>query len=130
MVFAAFIVLQPFADLVLSWLPFYYLAKLAFLAALWHPASRWSHSIYDKVFNPLISSYEADIDRLYMDARTKAADMIEQHASTLRTQARTLSGRATVALKGIQQKALERAKAARAPGGADGGAAGHGLHTE
>jgi hypothetical protein len=41
-------------------------------------------------------------------------------------QARNLSGQATVLLKNVQQKAMERAKQAR---GAD-ASVGHGLHAE
>jgi hypothetical protein len=51
-----------------------------------------------------------------------------QHASTLKGQARNLSGQATVMLKNIQQKALDKAKAGRAAGGD--AAVGHGLHSE
>jgi hypothetical protein len=54
-------------------------------------------------------------------------DLMGQHASTLKGQARNLSGQASVMLKNIQQKAMDRAKAARAPGGAD---AAVGLHSE
>jgi hypothetical protein len=56
-------------------------------------------------------------------------DLMGQHASTLKGQARNFSGQASVMLKNIQQKAMDRAKAARAPSGAD-AAVGHGLHSE
>lgn len=127
-VLATFYCLQPLVDLVISWVPFYYLMKLAFLLALWHPSAKVAVTIYSKVFAPFVSSYEADIDKLYMDSRTKAGDLLGQHASTLKTHARNLSGQATVMLKNIQQKALDRAKAARGPSMEP--SVGHGLHTE
>ncbi|WIA23665.1 hypothetical protein OEZ86_010492 [Tetradesmus obliquus] len=127
-VLATLYCLQPFIDLLASWLPFYYLAKLGFLLGLWYPSTKWAQYLYARGFSPLVSSYEADIDKLYMDGRTKLADLMGQHASTLKGQARNLSGQATVLLKNIQQKAMDKAKAGRAPGGD--ATAGHGLHTE
>uniref|UniRef100_A0A383W286 HVA22-like protein n=1 Tax=Tetradesmus obliquus TaxID=3088 RepID=A0A383W286_TETOB len=171
-VLATLYCLQPFIDLLASWLPFYYLAKLGFLLGLWYPSTKWAQYLYARGFSPLVSSYEADIDKLYMDGRTKLADLMGQHASTLKShsltllilpeatslislllrhsftlqladlladlmgqhastlkgQARNLSGQATVLLKNIQQKAMDKAKAGRAPGGD--ATAGHGLHTE
>jgi hypothetical protein len=52
--------------------------KLSYMLHLFH----WCYNItchlclfckcwYAKVFSPLVSSYEADIDKLYMDGRTK-----------------------------------------------------------
>jgi hypothetical protein len=41
-----------------------------------------------------------------------------QHSKVLQTQARELTGRATVVLKDLQQKAMERAKAASGGAGA------------
>jgi hypothetical protein len=63
-----------------------------------------------------------------MDLRTKATDLVGQQAGNLRTHARQLSGQATVMLKNIQQKAADRAKAARGPGAE--ATVGHCLHTE
>lgn len=119
-------------DFVLSWLPFYYVFKLAFILALWYPGTKWALHVYTKLFGPLVSTYEADIDRLAAEARTRATDMMGQHAKTLKSQARNLSGQATVVLKNIQQKAMEKAKARKAAAGptASDATAGHGLHAE
>lgn len=127
-VLSTFYCSQCLIDFVLCWLPFYYLAKLGFLLALWHPSTKLASAIYGKVLSPLVSTYEADIDKLHMDLKTKSGDLLGQHAATLRVQAKNLSGQATVMLKSIQQKAMDRAKAARGPG-AD-AAVGHGLHAE
>jgi hypothetical protein len=45
----------------------------------------------------------------------RAGDLAAQHGKTLQTQARELTGRATIALKDLQQRALERARAGGAP---------------
>jgi receptor expression-enhancing protein 5/6 len=127
-VLAVFYCSQVAFDLLLSWLPLYYAGKLAFILALWHPNTQLAQSIYIKVFRPMLNEYEADIDKAVMDLRTKATDLVGQQASNVRTHARQLSGQATVMLKNIQQKAADRAKAARGPGAQ--ATAGHGLHTE
>lgn len=98
-------------DAALSWLPFYYVAKLAFVGALWYPQSRLASTLYAKFFAPLVGQYEADIDRAVSEARLRAGDLAAQHGKVLQTQARELTGKATVALKDLQQKALERARA-------------------
>lgn len=124
-VFASFICVQWLVDFTLSWLPFYYIAKLGGLLALWHPSTRLASALYAKVFDPLISSYEADIDKFYVDSNTRMRDMAGQHAATLKTHASTLSGQAATMLKNIQQKAMERAKASRSASDAAAG-----LHAE
>lgn len=127
-VFSTFYCLQFLVDLVFSWLPFYYLGKLVFITALWYPGTQLAQSIYHKVFSPLLSTYEADIDRFYMDSRTKLTDLVGQQASSLKVQARQVSGQASFLLKNIQQKAANRAKAAKGPRVEP--AVGHGLHTD
>ena len=52
------------------------------------------------------------------EARLRAGDLAAQHSKVLQTQARELTGRATVVLKDLQQKAMERAKAASGGAGA------------
>ncbi|KIZ02354.1 Receptor expression-enhancing protein 2 [Monoraphidium neglectum] len=54
-IFAVFILSQWLVDFLLCWLPFYYIAKLGFLVALWHPSTKLASSIYAKAFAPLVS---------------------------------------------------------------------------
>lgn len=56
-----------------------------------------------------------------------SADLLGQHANTLKVQARKVSGQAGVLIKNIQQRALEKAKQGRVPVDTT---AGHGLHAE
>lgn len=79
MVLSTFYVTQWAFDFLLCWLPFYYIAKLGFLLALWHPSTRLAQSVYQKVLSPLAITYEADIDRLQQDVRTKAAGGCRTH---------------------------------------------------
>jgi hypothetical protein len=39
-----------------------------------------------QLFGPLVSTYEADIDRFVAEGRVKAADMVNQHGQTLKSQ--------------------------------------------
>jgi hypothetical protein len=50
--------------------------QLGFILCLWYPSTKWAQSVYAKVFSPLVSSYEADIDKLYMDGRTKVSMLL------------------------------------------------------
>ncbi|GBF89397.1 hypothetical protein Rsub_01969 [Raphidocelis subcapitata] len=117
-VFSAFISSQWLVDFLLCWLPFYYLAKLGFLVALWHPSTKLAAALYGKAIAPLLASYEADIDRFVSEGRAKAGDLVGHHSAQLRSQARGLAGQGTVLLRNIQQRAMERAKAAGAQVGA------------
>lgn len=55
------------------------MAKLFFIYALWAPNFKLAATIYTKAISPLLGSYEADIDRSVLEARTKAADLMGQH---------------------------------------------------
>jgi hypothetical protein len=70
------------AHLPLLRLPLYYVAKLGFIVALWHPSTRLALAIYTKLFGPLLTSYEADIDKMVVETRTRGMDMMGQHAGT------------------------------------------------
>jgi len=61
-------------------LPFYSLAKLFLLYALWAPSFKVASSIYTKALGPILASHEADIDKMVVEYRTKASDMFGQQA--------------------------------------------------
>ena len=48
------------------------------------------------------------------EGKAKAGDLAGQHSAQLRSRLRGLAGQGTVVLKNIQEKAMERAKAASA----------------
>jgi hypothetical protein len=56
------------------------------------------------------------------------ADLMGQHATTLKAKIKQVTGQAGVLVKNIQQRALEKAKQARGPVADT--TAGHGLHAE
>lgn len=62
-VFALFITLELFADLLLAfWFPFYYEIKIIFMLWLLLPATKGSSILYRKFVHPWLSRNEKDID--------------------------------------------------------------------
>ncbi|XP_045618429.1 receptor expression-enhancing protein 5-like isoform X3 [Procambarus clarkii] len=78
-VFALFSVCEFFSDLLLSWFPFYWLAKCMFLVWCFLPVS-WNGSdlIYHRVVRPVFIKHEREID----SAMSKVQDKISELADT------------------------------------------------
>jgi len=57
-----FSVLEAFGDGLLSWLPFYYEAKVALLVWLVAPQFKGATKIYNRFLDPYLHKYEKDID--------------------------------------------------------------------
>ncbi len=57
-----------------------------------------------QVVSPLLASYEADIDKAMAEGRVKLGDLVGHHSQSLKVAARDWSGKASVALKNVQQK--------------------------
>jgi len=47
-VLASLVLLGWLLDFTLSWLPFYWVIKLAFICALWHPSTKWALHVYTR----------------------------------------------------------------------------------
>lgn len=125
-VLSALYCFQWLIDFLLCWLPLYFLAKLGFIVALWHPSTHLSQTIYRKMFSPLLNTYEADIDKMVVETKTRGVDIVGQHAGTLKVTAQKLGVQASSAFTQLKTKTLERARSSKAPT-AD---ATHGLHSE
>lgn len=50
-------------DILLFWLPFYGLGKIAFVAYLWHPKTRGAELLYQEFLVPYLRENEAKIDK-------------------------------------------------------------------
>ncbi|KAK8723820.1 hypothetical protein OTU49_011559 [Cherax quadricarinatus] len=76
-VFALFSVCEFFSDLLLSWFPFYWLAKCVFLVWCFLPVA-WNGSdlIYNRVIRPFFIKHEREID----SAMSKVHDKINELA--------------------------------------------------
>ena len=63
-VFSTFSILDHFAGIILTWVPFYFLFKLGFLIYLFMPMTDGAQVIYRSYILPLYKKYEKDLDAL------------------------------------------------------------------
>ncbi|KAG7015256.1 HVA22-like protein i, partial [Cucurbita argyrosperma subsp. argyrosperma] len=68
-------VLEKVGDPLISWLPLYNEAKLAFFVYLWHPKTKGAASMFDFVLRPFIAKHEAKIDHYLVELSLKTADI-------------------------------------------------------
>ncbi|XP_048379073.1 receptor expression-enhancing protein 4-like isoform X2 [Stegostoma tigrinum] len=70
-VFAIFTTLETFTDMFISWFPFYYEMKIAFVVWLLSPYTRGASMIYKKFIHPTLSSKEKEIDSYINQAKER-----------------------------------------------------------
>lgn len=61
-VFSLFFFLEYLIDIILFWLPFYYLMKLFFLLYLYMPQVRGAETVYNSIIRPILLKHEKAID--------------------------------------------------------------------
>lgn len=71
-VFAIFSFIEVFADILISWFPFYYILKLCFILWLVLPATKGSSLLYRKVIHPQLISREKEIDAYVEKAKDQS----------------------------------------------------------
>merc|ERR1711872_861066 len=78
-VFAAFSVVEYFADFIAGWVPFYWLSKCLFLVWCMAPLeNNGSALIYSKVILPFFLEHQGNIDQAIEKAGNKAGDLFDQ----------------------------------------------------
>ncbi|CAK9297140.1 unnamed protein product [Gordionus sp. m RMFG-2023] len=80
-VFAVFSLIESFADLILSWVPFYYLAKCLVLIYLYHPTTFGARVLYKKFIRPYMLKYQGAVDTA-MNKANKLAEKITEDTRT------------------------------------------------
>ncbi|KAG5844240.1 hypothetical protein ANANG_G00160290 [Anguilla anguilla] len=73
-VFAIFTTVETVTDLVLSWFPFYFELKIAFVIWLLSPYTKGSSVLYRKFVHPTLSKKEKEIDEYISQARDRSYD--------------------------------------------------------
>ncbi|KAJ8392760.1 hypothetical protein AAFF_G00072440 [Aldrovandia affinis] len=74
-VYGVFSVAEFFADIFLSWFPFYYMLKCAFLVWCMSPTpNNGSILIYNRIIRPVFLKNEARIDNVVKDLKDKATE--------------------------------------------------------
>ncbi|XP_060764920.1 receptor expression-enhancing protein 5 [Neoarius graeffei] len=78
-VYGVFSVAEFFADIFLSWFPFYYMGKCAFLVWCMAPTpSNGSIQIYTRIIRPFFLKNEARIDTVVKDIKDKASEAADK----------------------------------------------------
>ncbi|NXT97863.1 REEP4 protein, partial [Buphagus erythrorhynchus] len=70
-VFALFMATETFTDLLISWFPFYYEVKMAFVIWLLSPYTRGASLLYRRFLHPTLARKEKDIDAFLVRARER-----------------------------------------------------------
>ncbi|XP_019635637.1 PREDICTED: receptor expression-enhancing protein 2-like isoform X3 [Branchiostoma belcheri] len=104
-VFALFTFVETFADVFISWMPFYYEVKIVFVVWLLSPYTKGSSFIYRKFVHPAMSKREKEIDEYIAQASERSYEtMVKMGKSGLNMAATAV---AKTAIKG-QQTITER----------------------
>ncbi|NXG44353.1 REEP4 protein, partial [Psilopogon haemacephalus] len=70
-VFALFMAMETITDLLISWFPFYYEVKMAFVIWLLSPYTRGASLLYRKFVHPTLASKEKEIDTYIIQAKER-----------------------------------------------------------
>uniref|UniRef100_A0A8D3E1C8 Receptor expression-enhancing protein n=1 Tax=Scophthalmus maximus TaxID=52904 RepID=A0A8D3E1C8_SCOMX len=73
-VFALFTTAETATDLLLSWFPFYFELKIAFVIWLLSPYTKGSSVLYRKFVHPTLSNKEKEIDEYITQAKDRSYD--------------------------------------------------------
>lgn len=78
-VYGIFSIIEFFSDLFLSWFPFYYMIKCAFLLWCMSPThSNGSMLLYRRIIRPFFLKHEKKIESVLDDLKDKAADISKE----------------------------------------------------
>ncbi|XP_060106684.1 receptor expression-enhancing protein 4 [Heteronotia binoei] len=75
-VFALFMATETVADTFISWFPFYYEIKMAFVVWLLSPYTRGASLLYRKFIHPTLSNKEKEIDQFIVKAKERGYETL------------------------------------------------------
>ncbi|XP_019497335.1 PREDICTED: receptor expression-enhancing protein 4 isoform X1 [Hipposideros armiger] len=75
-VFALFMALEMFTDIFISWFPFYYELKMAFVLWLLSPYTKGASLLYRKFVHLFLSRHEEEIDTYIMQAKESICETV------------------------------------------------------
>ncbi|XP_072255939.1 receptor expression-enhancing protein 4 [Pyxicephalus adspersus] len=75
-VFALFMTVETFTDIFVSWFPFYYEIKMAFVIWLLSPYTRGASLLYRKCIHPALSLREKEIDSYIVQAKERGYESV------------------------------------------------------
>ncbi|EHB06009.1 Receptor expression-enhancing protein 4 [Heterocephalus glaber] len=71
-IFAIFMAVETFTDVFISWFPFYYEIKMAFVLWLLSPYTKGASLLYRKFVHPSLSRHEKEIDAYIVQAKERS----------------------------------------------------------
>ncbi|XP_024399110.1 putative HVA22-like protein g isoform X1 [Physcomitrium patens] len=74
-IIAALTVFERLGDVLVSWVPMYSEAKLAFIVYLWHPNTLGTKYVYSTFLRPIVARHEAEIDHHLHELTTRGGDL-------------------------------------------------------
>ncbi|CAA6672910.1 unnamed protein product [Spirodela intermedia] len=77
--FGSFTLVESLSDKVISWIPFYYHVKFAFLVWLQLPSNNGAKHLYAEHLRPFLLRHQASLDRLLSFASREIAKLISRH---------------------------------------------------
>ncbi|XP_026947747.1 receptor expression-enhancing protein 4 isoform X1 [Sagmatias obliquidens] len=75
-VFALFMAVETFTDVFISWFPFYYEIKMAFVLWLLSPYTKGASLLYRKFVHPSLSRHEKEIDTYIVQAKERSYETV------------------------------------------------------
>ncbi|XP_055000566.1 receptor expression-enhancing protein 4 [Sorex araneus] len=75
-VFALFMAVETFTDVFISWFPFYYEVKMAFVLWLLSPYTKGASLLYRKFVHPSLSRHEKEIDTYIVQAKERSYETV------------------------------------------------------
>ncbi|KAM6040419.1 receptor expression-enhancing protein 4 isoform 2-T2 [Chlamydotis macqueenii] len=100
-VFALFTATETFTDLLVSWLPFYYEIKMAFVIWLLSPYTRGASLLYRKFVHPTLSRKEKEIDTYIIRARERSYEAMVRFGKRGLNMAATAAVQAATKSQGV-----------------------------
>ena len=82
--FGAFNIIDQFAGIILSFIPFYFFLKLGFLVYLFHPSTLGATTVYNNFILPRLQEYQHHIDALekqMSDGLKQGSNLIKEKVS-------------------------------------------------
>ncbi|XP_038602302.1 receptor expression-enhancing protein 4 [Tachyglossus aculeatus] len=75
-VFALFMTIETFTDIFISWFPFYYEIKMAFVVWLLSPYTKGASLLYRKFVHPALARREKEIDSYIVRAKERSYETV------------------------------------------------------
>lgn len=79
-VYSFFIVIESFTDVLMSWIPLYYFAKIAFLLGCMSPVVNGSSYMFNRFIEPALDMYSTKVDKM----EDSVMDKFQEAASDIR----------------------------------------------